>query len=249
MTRRLPIVLNTLMENIEACKDDELRTDLVEAVDTILISVDEYDGLNTAMSVMLGLVKHDDHRKRAAAETYLATFFTKTHIDYSRYYPDLIRVLLIAFDDGDSEVVKTEAGEAPVADTVAELQAALETLVGSTPAAATIEAASSETPETPAAAEEDAINPARDAAILRQALDLATPTDLKDASKPYATPWRPREFMSAFAFIPRYLEVNHNICAAVYLRHPVARPGISEVPSPFSESVGTLAYTWYLRRR
>ncbi|PLB45431.1 putative 30S ribosomal subunit S4 [Aspergillus steynii IBT 23096] len=70
-----------------------------------------------------------------------------------------------------------------------------------------------------------------------------------DSTKPYATPWRPRDYMSAFAFIPRYLEVNHNICAAVYLRHPVARPGISEVPSPFSESVGTLAYTWYLRRR
>ncbi|KAH8423037.1 mitochondrial 37S ribosomal protein uS4m [Aspergillus melleus] len=70
-----------------------------------------------------------------------------------------------------------------------------------------------------------------------------------DSSKPYATPWRPREYMSAFAYIPRYLEVNHNICAAVYLRHPVARPGFSEVPSPFGESVSTLAFTWYLRRR
>lgn len=70
-----------------------------------------------------------------------------------------------------------------------------------------------------------------------------------DSTKPYATPWRPRDYMSPFAFIPRYLEVNHNICAAVYLRHPVARPGHSEVPSPFSESIGTLAYTWYLRRR
>ncbi|PYH90837.1 alpha-L RNA-binding motif-containing protein [Aspergillus ellipticus CBS 707.79] len=70
-----------------------------------------------------------------------------------------------------------------------------------------------------------------------------------DHSKPYATPWRPRDYMSAFATIPRYLEVNHNICAAVYLRHPVARPGYSEVPSPFSDSVGTMAFTWYLRRR
>jgi ribosomal protein S4 len=70
-----------------------------------------------------------------------------------------------------------------------------------------------------------------------------------DNTKPYATPWRPRDYMSAFAFIPRYLEVNQNICAAVYLRHPVARPGSAEVPTPFGESIATPAYGWYLKRR
>ncbi|KAJ4400904.1 hypothetical protein N0V85_005638 [Neurospora sp. IMI 360204] len=69
-----------------------------------------------------------------------------------------------------------------------------------------------------------------------------------DPSKPYMTPWRPRNYMSAFAFVPRYLEVNQNICAAVYLRHPVARPGESEVPSPFSPTINQLAFNWYLRR-
>lgn len=70
-----------------------------------------------------------------------------------------------------------------------------------------------------------------------------------DDTKPYATPWMPRDYMSAFAFIPRYLEVNQNICAAVYLRHPVVRPGMAEVPSPFGEDVNSVAHTWYLRRR
>merc|ERR1712000_57611 len=70
-----------------------------------------------------------------------------------------------------------------------------------------------------------------------------------DDSKPYATPWVPRDFMSVFAFIPRFLEVNHKICAAVYLRHPVARPGLAEVPTPFTESVNSSAFAWYLRRR
>ena len=71
----------------------------------------------------------------------------------------------------------------------------------------------------------------------------------RNASAPYATPWRPRDYMSAFAFIPRYLEVNQNICAAVYLRHPVARPGLAEVPTPFHVETGQLAFNWYLRRR
>lgn len=73
--------------------------------------------------------------------------------------------------------------------------------------------------------------------------------EVVDPTKPYATPWRPRDFMSAFAFIPRYLEVNSKICAAVYLRHPVARPGLTEVPTPFPTDIQQLAFTWYLRRR
>ena len=70
-----------------------------------------------------------------------------------------------------------------------------------------------------------------------------------DPTKPYATPWTPRPYMSAFAFIPPFLEVNQNICAAVYLRHPVARSGMAEVPTPFSQVTGGDAFAWYLRRR
>ncbi|KKK12439.1 hypothetical protein P175DRAFT_0501490 [Aspergillus ochraceoroseus IBT 24754] len=84
--------------------------------------------------------------------------------------------------------------------------------------------------------------------VLRRALVQMRDNPI-DNTKPYATPWRPRDYMGAFSFIPRYLEVNQNICAAVYLRHPVARPGHSEVPTPFSEGVATSAFSWYLRRR
>ena len=70
-----------------------------------------------------------------------------------------------------------------------------------------------------------------------------------DPSKPYKTPWKPREWMSPFAFIPRYLEVNQNICSAVYLRHPVARVGSAEVPTPYPFSINQLGFNWYLRRR
>lgn len=84
--------------------------------------------------------------------------------------------------------------------------------------------------------------------VLRRALEEARENPI-DVTKPYATPWRPRAYMSAFAFIPRYLEVHHKICSAVYLRHPVARPGLAEVPTPFGIEVSSLAFNWYLRRR
>ncbi|PBP19360.1 50S ribosomal protein L19e [Diplocarpon rosae] len=106
MTRRLPSILNSLMDNIIICKDDELRADLDASFDAVVLSIDEFDGLNTAMSVLLALVKHDDHRRRAATDFHLAKFFNSTTVDYSRYNQDIIRALLISFDDTDKEVVK-----------------------------------------------------------------------------------------------------------------------------------------------
>lgn len=106
MTRRLPNIINALMDGIIATDDEELQSELETALDTVLVSVDEYDGLNTAMNVMMTLVKHDDHRRRARAALHLNKFFSDAELDYSRYHQDLIRVLLISFDDRDQEVVK-----------------------------------------------------------------------------------------------------------------------------------------------
>ncbi|KAG9777477.1 ARM repeat-containing protein, partial [Aureobasidium melanogenum] len=106
MTRRLPAILNGLADNIVSCKDEDLLHELDEAFDTVLASVDEFDGLNTAMSVMLAMVKHDDHKRRAVAAEHLGTFFEAATVDHSRYNQDLIRVLLISFGDRDPAVVK-----------------------------------------------------------------------------------------------------------------------------------------------
>jgi HEAT-like repeat len=106
MTRRLSIVINELVSNIIACKDDDRLSDLESALDTVLLSVDENDGLNNMMSAMLALVKDPDHRKRKAADKHFANFLEFREIDISRYYPDLIRAFLNAFDDSDIEVVK-----------------------------------------------------------------------------------------------------------------------------------------------
>ncbi|KAJ5815237.1 hypothetical protein N7474_007014 [Penicillium riverlandense] len=106
MTRRLSTILNSLMDGIISTTDEDLRSELNNAFDTVLVSVDEYDGLNVAMNVMITLLKHDDHHRRAQAALHLAKFFSDANIDFSRYHPDLIRVLLISFADYDKDVVK-----------------------------------------------------------------------------------------------------------------------------------------------
>ncbi|CAM1500851.1 Fc.00g100130.m01.CDS01 [Cosmosporella sp. VM-42] len=107
MNRRLPNIINSLMDNEINCKEDELRGDLENAFDTVIQSIDEYDGLNTVMNVLLQLLKHDDHRRRSATARHLRNFFTAATVDYSRYNQDIIRSLLNSFDDGDLEVVRS----------------------------------------------------------------------------------------------------------------------------------------------
>lgn len=72
---------------------------------------------------------------------------------------------------------------------------------------------------------------------------------LENPDKPYFSPWAPRPFLSPFAIYPHHLEVSFETCHAVYLRDPVARPGHSEVISPFPLDMHERAYMYYVTRR
>ena len=62
------------------------------------------------------------------------------------------------------------------------------------------------------------------------------------AKKPL--PFELPEFASPFLFVPPYLEVSWPTCSAVYLRHPTAAPGISEVPSPYEADGEVMRLAW-----
>lgn len=107
MNRRLPNIINSLLDNIINCEDEALRGDLEESFDTVVLSIDEFDGLNTTMNVLLQLTRHEDHKRRATVGRRLAKFFAAGEVDYSRYNPDIVRSLLLSFDDRDLDVVKS----------------------------------------------------------------------------------------------------------------------------------------------
>ncbi|SGY23998.1 BQ5605_C019g09001 [Microbotryum silenes-dioicae] len=52
------------------------------------------------------------------------------------------------------------------------------------------------------------------------------------------------DFAAPFLFIPPYLEVSWTTCSAIYLRHPTAAPGLSEVPSPYEADGEVMRLTW-----
>lgn len=72
---------------------------------------------------------------------------------------------------------------------------------------------------------------------------------LSEPSKPWFSPWTPRQFLAPLAVLPHHLEISFETCHAVYLRDPVARPGHAEVISPFAAEVHERAYMWYHHRR
>ncbi|CDO78126.1 hypothetical protein BN946_scf184725.g5 [Trametes cinnabarina] len=65
------------------------------------------------------------------------------------------------------------------------------------------------------------------------------------------TPFHLPPYASPFLFIPAYLEPSFSTCSVVYVRHPTARPGYSEIPTPWDADgeVVRLAWEWYSKRR
>jgi hypothetical protein len=73
-------------------------------------------------------------------------------------------------------------------------------------------------------------------------------TTTSKASKP--TPFFLPQYASPWLYIPAYIEVSFATCSAVYVRHPTARPGYSEIPTPYDAdgAVIRFAWEWYVQR-
>jgi hypothetical protein len=102
--------------------------------------------------------------------------------------------------------------------------------------------------ETPAASSESSEDPTSETSADTEKSDSEIKPTSKSTTKdayftlpPYAAP---------HLFIPAYLEPNFKTCACVYVRHPTARPGYSEVPSPYDADgeVMSLAWEWFKKK-
>ena len=65
------------------------------------------------------------------------------------------------------------------------------------------------------------------------------------------TPFHLPPYAAPFIFVPAYIEPSFATCSAVYLRHPTARPGYSEIPTPYDADgeLMRMAWEWYSKRR
>jgi hypothetical protein len=76
-------------------------------------------------------------------------------------------------------------------------------------------------------------------------------TPAKTSKEPEATSWfNLPPFAQAHIFVPAYLLPSYLTCSAVYVRHPTARAGYSEIPSPYDAGgdLMALGWEWYSRK-
>lgn len=52
------------------------------------------------------------------------------------------------------------------------------------------------------------------------------------------------DYSAPFLFVPAYLEVSFPTCSAIYVRHPTARPGYSEIPTPYDADGEVMRLGW-----
>ena len=108
--------------------------------------------------------------------------------------------------------------------------------------AADANAASTSTPDASAAdtaSTEAAPSEAKPAPVVVKAKPPA-PRRKELSGLPFDLP----DYASPFLFIPAYLEVSFAACSAIYVRHPTARPGYSEIPSPYEADGEVVRLAW-----
>ncbi|KAF9047662.1 armadillo-type protein [Panaeolus papilionaceus] len=104
LSRRLTAILNPLVKVLESDIDEELQDAVNEALNALLSSVNDSEGLNTIMMLLIGWAKNDTPTRRVSACKLFALFCEVSDLDYSLYRVDWIRQLVTLLDDSETAV-------------------------------------------------------------------------------------------------------------------------------------------------
>ncbi|KAF7968614.1 hypothetical protein HWV62_30003 [Athelia sp. TMB] len=99
LSKRLTVILTALAKVVEEEKDEELLEAVDEALRALFASVDDAEGLNTVMMLLLGWSKNDSPKRRAKACDFFNMFCQESELDSEIYRVDWIRQLISTMDD------------------------------------------------------------------------------------------------------------------------------------------------------
>ncbi|KAG1731829.1 armadillo-type protein [Suillus paluster] len=104
LSKRLIVILGALVKVLEGGQDDELRNAIDEALRALLASIEDPEGLNTLMLLLLGWAKNDAPKRRISSCNLFAVFCEESDLDSSLYRIDWVRQLVSLFDDQEVPV-------------------------------------------------------------------------------------------------------------------------------------------------
>ncbi|KAL4249154.1 TOG domain-containing protein [Abortiporus biennis] len=102
LSKRLTVILSAvvrMLEGQEIKEDDELKEAIDEALHALLESINDPEGLNTLMLVLLGWAKNESVARRVSVCNIFASFCEVSEMDNSLYRVDWIRQLVSLLDD------------------------------------------------------------------------------------------------------------------------------------------------------
>lgn len=147
--------------------------------------------------------------------------------------PEAPETVAAPAEDSEGSASKTKSTEEtalpPSTEGNTEVHASTEAGAASDASSATAEPTGSAASPTPATASTTPAKPKKTPKAKKEVPGL--PFDLPDYSSP-------------FLFIPAYLEVSFPTCSAIYVRHPTARPGYSEIPTPYDADGEVMRLGW-----
>ncbi|EIW75934.1 alpha-L RNA-binding motif-containing protein [Coniophora puteana RWD-64-598 SS2] len=144
----------------------------------------------------------------------------------------------------EEAAAETAPAEPTPEQTSAAAAAEAEAEAASAPAEGEGEASSTPAPTTP---KPKSTKPTK--STPRQPWEPRTPPSSTAAAP--LTPFHPPAYSAPWLFVPAFAEVSFATCSAVYVRHPTARPGYSEIPTPYDADgeIVRLAWEWYVKVR
>ncbi|KAI5824961.1 ARM repeat-containing protein [Schizophyllum commune Tattone D] len=104
LSKRLTVIIQALVRVLEETQDDELQEAADEALRALLSSINDLEGLNTVMMVLLDWAKAPAPRRRVSGYDCFAMFCEVSDLDASLYRVDWIRQLVSGLEEPDIQI-------------------------------------------------------------------------------------------------------------------------------------------------
>lgn len=104
LSKRLHVILGSLVKTLEEDPDEDLKLALEETLHAIFKSIEDAEGLNTLMMLLMGWAKNRAPKRRVSACSLLAIFCEQSEQDWSSYRGDWISQLVVMLEDRQVEV-------------------------------------------------------------------------------------------------------------------------------------------------
>ncbi|ODV90703.1 hypothetical protein CANCADRAFT_51022 [Tortispora caseinolytica NRRL Y-17796] len=105
LSKKLTSIINALVDALIGKPDAETEEALSNAFDSVILAVDDSQGPNTLMQLLLGLARSDVKAKRIIVFDHMEQFFENSTLNYSNYISDWISECLMVFNDSEEKLV------------------------------------------------------------------------------------------------------------------------------------------------